>query len=565
MVQDHQQLFNDLQGIVGQHSLLTQKSKINPYCKGFRTTSGHALAVVIPNNLIELWQVLQCCVAQNIIILMQASNTSVTGGSTPHHKGYDRDVIIVSVKKITAIQLLDNAQQVIAFPGNTLTELENALKPFNKEPHSVIGSSCIGASVVGGICNNSGGSLIRRGPAFTEKSLFAQINEDGQLVLVNHLGIDLGVTPEEILSNLETESYHYGDAADWEGKLWADDYADRLRQVDANEPTRFNGDPQYLHECSGSTGKLAVFAVRLPTFDAIKSTEVFYIGSNDEQSFVELRRYLLKKLSQLPIQAEYIHRSAFDLTVQYAKHMYKVIDYLGPDKIPQILSLKNSADEVFKKIPFLPNNTVDRVLQLINRVTPNGIEKRIANFHEKYDHHLVIKIDAEQNKEFEDLMQNFFNTASGEYFKCDAKEAKNAFLIRFAVGGCAGYYCDSKNININERLVALDIALKANDEQFMLELPPELDQQVELTSSCGHFFCYVIHQDYLLKPGYDAEAFKHSMVQYLEQRGAKYPAEHNVGHMYQASADYQAFMRKLDPTNSFNPGIGKTSKKKFWK
>ena len=340
MVQDHQQLFNDLQGIVGQHSLLTQKSKINPYCKGFRTTSGHALAVVIPNNLIELWQVLQCCVAQNIIILMQASNTSVTGGSTPHHKGYDRDVIIVSVKKITAIQLLDNAQQVIAFPGNTLTELENALKPFNKEPHSVIGSSCIGASVVGGICNNSGGSLIRRGPAFTEKSLFAQINEDGQLVLVNHLGIDLGVTPEEILSNLETESYHYGDAADWEGKLWADDYADRLRQVDANEPTRFNGDPQYLHECSGSTGKLAVFAVRLPTFDAIKSTEVFYIGSNDEQSFVELRRYLLKKLSQLPVQAEYIHRSAFDLTVQYAKHMYKVIDYLGPDKIPQILSLK---------------------------------------------------------------------------------------------------------------------------------------------------------------------------------------------------------------------------------
>lgn len=565
MNKGHQVLFHDLQNIVGKENLLTHESKINPYCKGFRTTSSLALAVVIPHNLLELWRVLQCCVEQNIIILMQASNTSVTGGSTPHYQGYDRQVIIVSVKHINAIHLLDHAQQVIAFPGNTLTELENTLKPYHKEPHSVIGSSCIGASVVGGICNNSGGSLIQRGPAFTEKSLFAQINADGQLILVNHLGIDLGTTPEEMITNLEAQSYSYGDAADWEGKLWADDYADRLRDVDSNEPTRFNGDPQYLHDSSGSTGKLAVFAVRLPTFDAIQATETFYVGSNDESALVQLRRFLLQNLTQLPIQAEYIHRSAFDLTVQYAKHMYKVIDYLGPDKIPQILTLKNKADEVVKKIPFLPNNTVDRIIQLINRISPNGIEKRIAHFHEKYDHHLVIKIDAAQSQAFEQCIHNFFENASGEYFKCNAQEAKNAFLIRFAVGGCAGYYCDSKNININERLVALDIALKANDEHFMLELPPELNQQVELTSSCGHFFCYVIHQDYLLKPGYSAEAFKQSMVKYLEQRGAKYPAEHNVGHMYQASDDYKQFMQELDPTNSFNPGIGKTSKHKFWK
>jgi FAD/FMN-containing dehydrogenase len=43
--------------------------------------------------------------------------------------------------------------------------LERALKPIGREPHSVFGSTCIGASVVGGICNNSEGTLIRRGPA----------------------------------------------------------------------------------------------------------------------------------------------------------------------------------------------------------------------------------------------------------------------------------------------------------------------------------------------------------------------------------------------------------------
>ena len=50
----------------------------------------------------------------------------------------------------------------------------------------MIGSSCIGASVVGGICNNSGGSLVQRGPAYTEMSLFARIDENGKLTLVNH-------------------------------------------------------------------------------------------------------------------------------------------------------------------------------------------------------------------------------------------------------------------------------------------------------------------------------------------------------------------------------------------
>ena len=32
-------------------------------------------------------------------------------------------------------------------------------------------------------------------------SLFARINEDGKLTLVNHLGVDLGETPEQILQS----------------------------------------------------------------------------------------------------------------------------------------------------------------------------------------------------------------------------------------------------------------------------------------------------------------------------------------------------------------------------
>lgn len=564
MQKSYQQMFLALENIVGSNNVLTNSTKMISFCKGFRTAQGQCLAVVIPHNLLELWKVLQICVRRDVIILMQASNTSVTGGSTPHIGGYDRDVVIISIKHIKSIHLIQNAEQVVAFPGSTLTELENLLKPYQKEPHSVIGSSCIGASVVGGVCNNSGGSLIQRGPAFTEKSLFARLDENGQLVLVNHLGIELGSTPEEIITNLENQNYTCGMAADWDGKLWADDYADRLRDIESDQPTRFNGDPKYLHDCSGSTGKIAVFAVRLPTFPALQSSDTFYIATNQEKIFVELRRFLLSNLSSLPIQAEYIHRSAFDLTVQYAKHMYKVIDYLGPEKIPQILALKNKMDEIIRKIPFLPNHSIDLMLQVLNRLSPNGIEKRIAQLYKAYDHHLMVKIDAAQNDELKILLDEFFSKNDGEYIYCTPKEAKNAFLIRFAVGGCAAYYCDSKNININERLVAFDVALRANDRAFGLVLPDHLKEQVEIESCCGHFFCYVLHQDYLLKPGYDVEKFKKEVMIYIEQRGAKYPAEHNVGHMYTASDEYKQFMQQLDPTNTFNSGVGKTSKNKFW-
>ncbi|PEQ91705.1 D-lactate dehydrogenase, partial [Bacillus sp. AFS006103] len=62
----------------------------------------------------------------------------------------------------------------------------------------------------------------------------------------------------------------------------------------------------------------------------------------------------------------------------------------------------------------------------------------------------------------------------------------------------------------------------------------------------------------------DAHALKEKMLGLLDARGAIYPAEHNVGHLYEAAPSLVDFYKKGDPTNSFNPGIGKTSKLKHW-
>lgn len=83
-------------------------------------------------------------------------------------------------------------------------------------------------------------------------ALFAQVDADGQLRLVNHLGIRLGGAPEEVLGRLDRWEVE-DEAVEDDRTLWASDreYANHVRDIDADTPARFNADPRRLHEASG--------------------------------------------------------------------------------------------------------------------------------------------------------------------------------------------------------------------------------------------------------------------------------------------------------------------------
>ena len=68
-----------------------------------------------------------------------------------------------------------------------------------------------------------------------------------------------------------------------------------------------------------------------------------------------------------------------------------------------------------------------------------------------------------------------------------------------------------------------------------------------------------------MKEGVEIEPLKARILAILDEHGAKYPAEHNVGHLYEAEPDLANFYQSLDPTNSFNSGVGKMSKLKNYK
>ena len=557
-------LISQLRQIVGDKYLITDPSKSEAYRSGYRFGNGNALAVVRPGNLTEFWAILKACVAADVIVIAQAANTGLTGGSTPDGNDYDRDIVIINAMRISGIQLINDAQQVVCLPGSTLNELEIALKPHGREPHSVIGSSCIGASVIGGICNNSGGALVQRGPAYTEMALYAQLTEQGELQLVNHLGIDLGETPEEILANLENQRYQRKDIQLDCGKGHDHAYCNHVRQVDEDSPARFNADPARHYEASGCAGKLAIFAVRLDTFVAENKTAVFYIGTNQTEALNDLRRHMLANFKQLPISGEYIHRDAFDVAAKYGKDTFWVIKKFGTHWLPKLFALKAKVDRWAKKIDFLPNHLSDKMMQTLSRILPEHLPKKLWQYRDQYEHHLIVKMGGDGVQEARDYLTSYFKESSkGAFFECDAVETQAAMLHRFAVASAAIRYRAIHEKEV-EDIVALDIALRRNDREWFETLPPEIDQKISHKLYYGHFMCHVFHQDYIVKKGHDCMELEHQMLELLDKRGAQYPAEHNVGHLYEAKPALRKFYKALDPTNSFNPGIGHTSKKKHW-
>ena len=560
---DTQSLIASMRDVVGQAYLLTDKAKKQPYTKGFRFGAGEALAVVRPGTLVEIWRVLKLCVEADVAVIMQAANTGLTGGSTPDGKDYDRPLVIISTMRIDDIQLVDNGKQIVGLAGSTLFGLEETLAPYGREPHSVIGSSCIGASIVGGICNNSGGALVKRGPAYTELALFAQIDANGNLSLVNNLGINLGSEPEEILNNLENKRYKEADVQHPDARASDNEYDERVRDVDSDTPSRFNNDGRRLHEASGCAGKLAVFAVRLDTFPIPEKKQVFYVGSNDAAVFTKVRRDILSTFKNLPDSGEYLHRDCYDVSKKYGKDMFIVISKLGAKFIPKLFAFKRKFDAFTDKLGFLPNKMSDRVMQYMSYVFPNHLPTRMEEYRDKYQHHWILEMSNDGVDEAKAYLDAFFKTNEGSYFECTEEEADKAILHRFVAGGAIGRYhvMHSKDVGA---MMTIDVALRRNDPDWFEVLPKEIDDQIDTKLYYGHLFCHVMHQNYVLKKGADAKMLKGKILETFDARSAEYPAEHNVGHEYFAKDALKNFYRELDPTNSFNPGIGKTTKLKNW-
>lgn len=557
-------LIKDLIKVIGKKFLITNKWNQQPYCKGWRYGQGDTLAVTLPGTLLEMWDLLEICVSNDLIIIMQGANTGLTGGSTPFGSDYDRPIIIINTIRIKDIHLIKNGKQIIGLAGSTLFDLTKQLEPIGREPHSVIGSTSIGASIIGGICNNSGGSLVQRGPAYTEMALYARVNKNGKLELINQLGINLGLKPREILNNLQSKNYSESDFIKTKNIASDDRYHEIVKDVDSNTPSRFNSDSRLLYGASGSAGKIAVFAVRLDTYEMSKKSQVFYLGSNNPDVFFKIRRDILSKFENLPISGDYLHRDCYDAAKKYSKDTFIVLDKLGTTFLPTLFKLKRKVDFVSAKMRILPNNLSDKLMQFLSNFWPNHLPKKMENFRGLYEHHWIVEMSDNGIDEARIYFDSFFNQKEGDFFECNPKEGDKAILHRFTAASAFGRYSVLNESKIGGNL-SMDIALPRNQKKWFETLPKVIDDKLEMKLYYGHLFCHVLHHNYIVKKNVNIKKLKAELLEYYDSCGAEYPAEHNVGHEYACKTSLLNFYKELDPTNTFNPGIGQTSKRKFWK
>ncbi|MAR97824.1 MAG: D-lactate dehydrogenase [Formosa sp.] len=557
-------LIKDLIKVIGKKFLITNKWNQQPYCKGWRYGQGDTLAVTLPGTLLEMWDLLEICVSNDLIIIMQGANTGLTGGSTPFGSDYDRPIIIINTIRIKDIHLIKNGKQIIGLAGSTLFDLTKQLEPIGREPHSVIGSTSIGASIIGGICNNSGGSLVQRGPAYTEMALYARVNKNGKLELINQLGINLGLKPREILNNLQSKNYSESDFIKTKNIASDDRYHEIVKDVDSNTPSRFNSDSRLLYGASGSAGKIAVFAVRLDTYEMSKKSQVFYLGSNNPDVFFKIRRDILSKFENLPISGDYLHRDCYDAAKKYSKDTFIVLDKLGTTFLPTLFKLKRKVDFVSAKMRILPNNLSDKLMQFLSNFWPNHLPKKMENFRGLYEHHWIVEMSDHGIDEARIYFDSFFNQNEGDFFECNSKEGDKAILHRFTAASAFGRYSVLNDSKIGGNL-SMDIALPRNQKKWFETLPKVIDDKLEMKLYYGHLFCHVLHHNYIVKKNVNIKKLKAELLEYYDSCGAEYPAEHNVGHEYACKTSLLNFYKELDPTNTFNPGIGQTSKRKFWK
>jgi D-lactate dehydrogenase len=270
---------------------------------------------------------------------------------------------------------------------------------------------------------------------------------------------------------------------------------------------------------------------------------------------------LLGSNVQLPIAAEYLHRDTFDIAEIYGKDTYLLIKMLGTRRLPRLFALKSRMDAFAERMPFLPRNLSDLVLQALSHLAPPHLPVSLRRYRDRFEHHLMLKVAGTALDATRDFLSARFPSKSGDVMECSAEDGAAAFLHRFAAAGAAVRYRNVHQATTGD-IVALDVALPRNALEWREKLPEALDRKILKKLYYGHFFCYVFHQDYLIGNDVDWQATEDEILRLLDKRSAKYPAEHNVGHLYHAEEAVAAHYRALDPC--LNPGIGHTSKRLRW-
>ena len=148
-------IFDQLTSIVGVKNILTEKKELIKYNKDWRGFyNNKSLCVLFPINTQILKEIAIFCFENNLKIVPQGGNTSLTGASVPT---YQNQEIIINFSKMNKILEIDKNNLTILVEAGLI--LDNLKEYLNREGlYFPINLSSSGSCMIGGnIATNAGG------------------------------------------------------------------------------------------------------------------------------------------------------------------------------------------------------------------------------------------------------------------------------------------------------------------------------------------------------------------------------------------------------------------------
>jgi D-lactate dehydrogenase (quinone) len=600
--------------------LLPSEANVTPYTKGVRIGHGNAEIIFRPGTLKEAVAGLKLCVAADVIVIPQGRNTGLTGGSVPRDDSNSpRSAVIFNMTRLQQIRHLDN-DQMLCFAGVGIHDLSVAATRLNRESHSVLGSIFLNPTVAAGVAFGSGGTQMRKGPAYTERALWCRINEHGEVVLENTLGIAChrssssspsSSSEDELLSLLDDQTSLIDNIDTQVPASCSKKYSEQLCEIN-DQVSRFNADLSGIDPCR-SEGKVLILASIHDTFPLPVRKKSYWIScSSLEEAYRVRNEVLLESSDDLPISCEYMNRDSYEVIDTCGRVLCYCLSSIGiNERLFQLWKLKQFIESL-DRIPFV-KTLPDQLLYLLNPLLPAYLPPHIHSLHQNYPHHLLLTLGDYHPPPLDSLSSSSttttmtMTTIERVEQKLSSLQKKINTLVITGPGGGEGprsgiTICelskpsDVQRVN-NFRFVAalafkvwcvgrgvhglsIDYTQRKNDTTEPSILPPAVPspQQVRplIRMRYSHFGCNVIHEDI----GFDLthttlvgeetssamarrtsrlgaiEQYKKHLKHSIERAGGRLPAEHGHGTEYAAPPEMQERWRRMDPLNVMNPGIG---------
>lgn len=242
------------------------------------------------------------------------------------------------MKDLDTVFPIDDGERVVCLAGVGLATLQQFVQEQfpDRESHSILGSTFLNPTTAAGVAFGSGGTQMRKGPAFTERALYLKVIPDkfgkSTVKVINTLGVK-GLDSEE--GEFDSHIRHDGvirqldsyiaavksgitktmkKSNNTHGKKPASDTEYRSRICKhGKEVNRFNADTSGC-DCNRSEGKVLIMASVHDTFPKPSKAKTFWISFDSLKTALQFRRQVcLDNPNDVPVSMEYMDRDSFDV------------------------------------------------------------------------------------------------------------------------------------------------------------------------------------------------------------------------------------------------------------